>query len=372
MLPENYLVKTNSKEETSEVIVFFDPNEKTDWTHWEYVSVNKEATEITNIWNIIPERYLDYPVYEFSEWKRLVILEKWCIKVTDENKEELKKWWDKQPHNKSYGNLEGWMLSDKFIDGSFMYWGHSSPSGYNKITFEQFKQITMNTQIKVGDKLENLNLVEKNITCYKNSLGDVFGGCTYNLNNYKERKITKVENGYFEISSFNYGWFKIEEAMDIKSKKIIGYKLIKLEYENAAEDIVFKKVSSPFTVDKNYIDTKIFPVQGYTNTILALKEAGVLDLWFEPIYKEEILSKTIEIGTQKRKAEVFKDKVIVTDGVGNKRTFTNDKIELLCTYFTDHFAGFEITIPKIHIGCDAGIELGLDDLVLIIKTQKEL
>jgi len=370
MLPENYLVKTNNKEETIAVIVHFEPEEKHNFDHWNYISVTKY--ESTNIWNIIPEIYLDYPVYEFSEWKRLLIPEKWCIKSTPETRKELMDF----IVSKGYSNPErrhDYMIHYPFTQGGGSLFAYLK-EGYTEITFEQFKQITMNNvKIKKGDKLSDLNLVEKNITCYKNSLGDVFEGCTYNLNNYKYRKITKVENGYFEISCFNYGWFKIEEAIE-NMKKIIGYKLIKLEYENAAVDIVFKEVSSLFTVDKNYIDTKIFPVQGYTNTILALKEAGVLDLWFEPIYKEEILFKTIEIGTQKRKAEIFKDKVVVTDGDGEKRTFNNSQILELKKQFDTKlfFSGFNTMITKIHIGCDAGIDLGLDDLVLIIKTQKEL
>lgn len=65
----------------------------------------------------------------------------------------------------------------------------------------------------------------------------------------------------------------------MENKKIIGYKLTKPEYEEAA-----LKLSSEACTQK---EIKNLKVSTHNLTIPKLKEAGVLDLWFEPVYEEE-------------------------------------------------------------------------------------
>jgi len=60
-------------------------------------------------------------------------------------------------------------------------------------------------------------------------------------------------------------------------KEIVGYELINIEYKEVAKEITL--LSWP-TDD-------ILKTNGYFNSIERLKRAGVLDLWFEPVYKEE-------------------------------------------------------------------------------------
>ena len=60
-------------------------------------------------------------------------------------------------------------------------------------------------------------------------------------------------------------------------KKIIGYKLIKPEYKNAINNIL---KMPQFEID-------ILTVDGHKTCISDLKEAGVLDLWFDKVYEEE-------------------------------------------------------------------------------------
>ena len=63
-------------------------------------------------------------------------------------------------------------------------------------------------------------------------------------------------------------------------KEIIGYKLIKPEYEGAAAKLI-------------YNGDKIHGLVQVNSEWNILKEAGVLDLWFEPVFKEE---KTFKVG----------------------------------------------------------------------------
>jgi len=62
-------------------------------------------------------------------------------------------------------------------------------------------------------------------------------------------------------------------------KEIIGYKLIKPEYEEVAI-----KITGYVTGGKSFINYKLQPEGLFVE---ALQKAGVLDLWFEPIYEEE-------------------------------------------------------------------------------------
>lgn len=70
-------------------------------------------------------------------------------------------------------------------------------------------------------------------------------------------------------------------------KKLIGYKLIKPEYEKAALLLINETSFRDFNYGGR-VDT-----QQPTN-IAIYKNAGVLDLWFEPVYEEEI--KTVRMG----------------------------------------------------------------------------
>ena len=63
--------------------------------------------------------------------------------------------------------------------------------------------------------------------------------------------------------------------------KIIGYKLVKHEYHSLAEQIMQGKFG--LVVD----DCDVF----YKTFIKKLKEAGVLDLWFEPVYESPQIPK---------------------------------------------------------------------------------
>ncbi len=86
----------------------------------------------------------------------------------------------------------------------------------------------------------------------------------------------KIKNGYTLIT-----FDEFKNYINKMDRKIIGYRLIKPEYEKAVNNIaeitwnVVLGVRGYYCVNSNSI------------TIRFLKQAGVLDLWFEPVYKEE-------------------------------------------------------------------------------------
>ena len=87
-----------------------------------------------------------------------------------------------------------------------------------------------------------------------------------------------VEKGYTQITLEQFKKHFLKEKT--MKKEIIGYKLIKPEYEGALKNI------------QPQWNKKIHEEKGYNVAINSgvyydFKKAGVLDLWFEPVYEEE-------------------------------------------------------------------------------------
>ena len=74
-----------------------------------------------------------------------------------------------------------------------------------------------------------------------------------------------------------------------KDKEIIGYKLVKPEYKDAA--IKIAGFPPHFIEDSRKIKPN---TGGGTLMYQKLKKAGVLDLWFEPVYEVEVKLPTID------------------------------------------------------------------------------
>lgn len=85
------------------------------------------------------------------------------------------------------------------------------------------------------------------------------------------------------------GYSKI---LEMKSKKVKGYILDKPEYKDAVIDITGIRLSynSPTTVTEHGLHGN--PTTAYRK----LKEAGVLDLWFTPVYEQEEQKEGIKVG----------------------------------------------------------------------------
>lgn len=128
-----------------------------------------------------------------------------------------------------FKKLKGWEIGELIgasVYGWYYFNSFSTSFNYSKCPFD-FKKVT----------LKNLNLIEQ--FCLTN-----------NTTNMETTDMTPPE------------------------KEIIGYKLVKPEYQEAAEKIM----NVYFSMDKRVTSL---------GCIDRLKTAKVLDLWFEPIYKEE-------------------------------------------------------------------------------------
>ena len=94
-----------------------------------------------------------------------------------------------------------------------------------------------------------------------------------------------IQEGYTEITFEQFKEYVLKENT---MKKIIGYKLSKEEYLEAAEKIAkFKELS----MDENNIKPPRNGTANGTEMYENLKKAGVLDLWFTPVYEEDKVRK---------------------------------------------------------------------------------
>lgn len=112
-------------------------------------------------------------------------------------------------------------------------------------------------------------------------------------------------------------------------REIIGYKLVKPEYRDAAF-----KLASEACLEREIENLK---VSTHNLTIPKLKEAGVLDLWFEPVYEDEykigdyvyinntdsqifgIIRKTEKVHKGAKQGDVVKiEGITYEDGLANK------------------------------------------------------
>jgi len=88
-----------------------------------------------------------------------------------------------------------------------------------------------------------------------------------------------IKSGYTEITFEQFKKYVLKQKEEkTVEKKIIGYKLVKEEYREAAAKIA--KVTT-FTL---YNDTHL---SVNSDAEHCLRKAGVLNLWFEPVYEEE-------------------------------------------------------------------------------------
>jgi hypothetical protein len=85
-----------------------------------------------------------------------------------------------------------------------------------------------------------------------------------------------LQEGYTEITFEQFKQYVLKE--NNMNKEIIGYKLVKPKYTTATRRII--------NCDPKYDHFGINTLNG-EGDIKLLKQAGVLDLWFEPVYKED-------------------------------------------------------------------------------------
>ena len=93
----------------------------------------------------------------------------------------------------------------------------------------------------------------------------------------------KIKKDYTLITNEQFINNIVNKNKTMENKEIISYKLIKPEYEQFAYEIA----NDGLVVEFNKNELYNLSLARHTLSIPLLKEAGVLDIWFEPVYKKE-------------------------------------------------------------------------------------
>lgn len=243
-------------------------------------------------------RYGDYFLLqdiEPYEEKVFILPKDWCIKVDEENVEILTKWL-KQKEDYMYsitkGEVKEYVISNRH-DGSYQNWSGSKPDDYTEITTEQFKSHVLMAEIKETYSIKELE-TSNEILLYldnkeehdkvkkltANLISIYCGQYCYSLNKGTYCSTSSKNNiGNYKKGSKIITIDQIKE-LNMKQKELIGYKLIKPEYEEAALLLCIKD-GKGWAKDRKYHFSN--ESIAYHNAI----KARILDLWFEPVFFEE-------------------------------------------------------------------------------------
>lgn len=193
-------------------------------------------------------------------------------------------------------------INSKFGSHDYSYLTHATAYGITiKFTFEEFKSYFEEESIpdfKIkGTKLplinEDIHFKVKKWDSFQNNarayISDKEQQYSYGyeiLNDvvyiYAERKNFTIERDYwmFKEEDLIRLYKKQNNIKDMENKKIIGYKLTKPEYMEFANKLVDEETNTCI-----YFDTAVVEEWNHTDAILIWKKAGVLNLWFEPVYE---------------------------------------------------------------------------------------
>ena len=202
---------------------------------------------------------------------------------------------------------------------------------------------TKKTGQKIIEELEKLGAINKSKYDGASNIGYYFINSKGNLD-----MEWGIPEGY-ELVNLNK-----ENNME---KEIIGYKLIKSEYKEAACKIGATDLNS--SLGKNIAEAK--------NTINKLKEAGVLDLWFEPVYKEEKQDIVLTLSNGKQVTVTKEGKIMAEGNYFN--TIELKKLYALMFEPFEHINRLKVTANSINIGCWEKVTK--EDLKLILETQEK-
>jgi len=221
-------------------------------------------------------------------------------------------------------NQDSGRSSSSYINDVFLRQAYDITQEF---TFEEFKSYFEEPSIpNFRVKGTKLPLINENIE-FKARFWNNFrqNSTEYSCREYQQYSfghevvngVTYILSDRLECKATNYWMFKEEDLIRLykeqnniedmnEDKQIIGYKLIKPEYTGA-----IKELTKGLTF-KNEIDTI-----GFSIVISILKKAGVLDLWFKPIYevKEEIISINGQFNLKVKDKRVFHENEDITDYV---------------------------------------------------------
>ena len=218
-------------------------------------------------------------------------------------------------------------------------------------TFEEFKQKIKPSMVK------KLNIGDT-VTPIENLVYTV-SGIKIEIKVVKNRKIKSFrnDNTHFQLEGDSSSWFFTKDFKKVE-KKIIGYKLTKPEYRDA----VAKIIESQNDFNNEIFDTLILDVSLNSYSIDLLKKAGVLDIWFEPVYEDA--EKTISVGG--------KFNVVVRNKeIWHKSDNITTFVKSLCDSFkgTHNAANYTYDVKEVvfsRTGCQ-NVETKLSDWLKVLK-----
>lgn len=241
----------------------------------------------------------EVPEYQYYEQEGLP--EKWYIKTTEESNDTICDWYDTFDHytDRSLGNF---YRNDNGELTGWMYYVPERVEGFTEISFETFKKLILNK--KDMNKLPEEYIVKCDSDSFK-ECDEVFETLYgYKMSEYAHKPYTYIcytkevlgapkgskGQGYYNLLTacpknlqvFSYNdWKKLYKIEDMENKEIIGYKLKEdcKQYENAVLTMLGVVKFNPLYKECD------LTVEW---TISIMKEAGVLDLWFEPVYKPKV------------------------------------------------------------------------------------
>lgn len=299
--------------------------------------------------------------------------EEWQIKITEENKEILKPYWESLPNVDWVYEFKGYLLSYSH-DRTYLSYSKTGAFDCPEITLEDFKNLvlkqTPSTKYKVGDTVS----VPGGITSYyKNaSSGEYSSPATFS--NSFTSEITVIDGAYCQFGVYN-GWFKLSDLPkkeNMNEKKIIGYKL-KEEFnylkETAAKIGQGRDNIVRLTEQSEYLKTGIIKYAGSTRTIQNLKDVGVLDLWFEPVFAPEKPKETILHLGDKKTEVIIGQKKIMADGKGISRDDVSELLRVMGGNSTFSDMNWTVEFPLVKVGCTT---LTIDEINLILITYDKL
>lgn len=252
--------------------------------------------------------------------------------------------------NKKQGNTNWRILSDaKEINGK----------NYNVYTFEQFKEMYLEEEFVLPEKwCIRQNKQEINGWANKNKQTDSYYSDLSGVHLFHFPKISdihlyvNVQLDYKEITFEQFLKYVLKQ--ETMEKEIIGYKLVKPEYKGA-----YEKITNTANLDR--IEDSLGKLNWVDKAIKDLKEAGVLELWFKPNYKEE---KTIVKMHSSNKGEfeievVDKKAYYKPDGAELTKEFIaeildwfDDSKELTAT--TQSKLIYPLRVDSVKVGCMEG------------------
>ena len=167
-----------------------------------------------------------------------------------------------------------------------------------------------------------------------------------------KRAIAEIKEDKIRLQWDTDLWFYAKDfKLETMEKEIIGYKLIKPEYRKAASMICFgdsnwipKSDNNTICSDRNHI-------------IKNLKEAKVLDIWFEPVYEEEKQIITMHSSNKGNfEIEVINgeawykpdNKLLPKEWI---RDIINSFGEIIIPFLKGDKNPYNVTISSLNVGC---------------------